>query len=147
MPQEQSIGADLLPKTLSNGVAMRGLLCIALLWANALLVDAAPTLAIKPGQAAPPPLQEVLVTSDHPGPALWQVTSGPHRLWILAQPPTPLPATIVWRTKQVEATIAGAQEVILDGGITFNSRRSQTPLSAAIYQDIRKISGQQSSLQ
>jgi uncharacterized protein YbaP (TraB family) len=88
----------------------------------------------------------VLVTADHAGPALWKVTSGQHLLWILAEPPTPLPTKIVWRTKQVEAAIASAQELILDGGINFNSLMSAMPLSAATYQDMRTIPGQLTSL-
>lgn len=84
-------------------------------------------------------LQEVVVTADHAGPAMWKVTSGQHQLWVLAEPPRPLPATFVWRTKQVEAAIGGAQELILDGGITFNSLASARPLSAVAYQDMRKI--------
>jgi len=88
----------------------------------------------------------VLVTSDHAGPALWKVTSGTHVLWILAAPPAPLPTKVVWRTKQVETAIAGAQELILDGGMTFSSRNSGTKLSAASYRDMRTIPGQATSL-
>jgi hypothetical protein len=91
-------------------------------------------------------LQEVLVTSDHAGPLLWKVTSGPHRLWILAEPPTPLRTDTVWSTKQVEAAIAGAQELILDGGICFNSRMSDSRLTAATYQDMRRFPGRLASL-
>jgi uncharacterized protein YbaP (TraB family) len=102
--------------------------------------------AVMPRLPSEKPIQEVLVTAEHAGPALWKVTSGQHLLWILAEQPTPLPTNIVWRTKQVEAAIASAQELILDGGITFNSRISQTPLSAATYQDMRTSAGQRTSL-
>jgi hypothetical protein len=88
----------------------------------------------------------VLVNAEHAGPALWKVTSGQHLLWILAEPPTPLPTKTVWRTKQVEAAIASAQELIFDGGITFNSLMSARPLSAATYQDMRRIPGPLTSL-
>lgn len=102
------------------------------------------TAAVAKAPAVSPPpsekqLQEVVVSAEHAGPALWKVTSGQHRLWVLAEPPRPLPATFVWRTKQVEAAIGGAQELILDGGITFNSLMSARPLSAATYQAMRKI--------
>jgi TraB/PrgY/gumN family len=122
------------------------LLFIALLRASALVAGDAPTAAVPPRVPPEKSLQEVLVAADHAGPALWKVTSGHHLLWILAEPPTPLPTGIVWRTKQVEAAIAGAQELILDGGITFNSLMSATPLSAATYQDMRTIPGQLTSL-
>jgi uncharacterized protein YbaP (TraB family) len=107
-------------------------------------------LAVLTGQwawAAEKPVQEVLVAADHAGPALWKVTSGQHVLWILAEPPLPLPTKSVWRTKQVEAAIASAQELILDGGISFNSLVSAMPLSAATYQDMRTIPGLRTSLQ
>jgi uncharacterized protein YbaP (TraB family) len=122
------------------------LLFIALLRASTILAGDAPTPAVPPRLPSEKPIQEVLVSADQAGPALWRVTSGQHLLWILAEPPTPLPTKIVWRTKQVEAAIASAQELILDGGITFNSRISDTPLSAANYQDMRTIPGQRTSL-
>ena len=92
------------------------------------------------------PLQEVLVNADRAGPALWKVTSGENVLWVLAKPPTPLSTNIVWRTNEVAAAIAGAQELILDGGITFSSRKSAEPLSAATYQDMRTIPGPRAQL-
>jgi hypothetical protein len=121
-------------------------LLIALLRVGTLLADDAPMPAAPPRIPSEKGIQEVLVSADHPSPALWKGTSGTHLLWILAAPPTPLPADFEWRTKQVEAALAGAQEVILDGGISFNSRKSAIPLSAAAYQDMRQIPGQQISL-
>jgi uncharacterized protein YbaP (TraB family) len=123
------------------------LLFITVLRAGAIQAGDAPTPDVPPRLAPENPIPEVLVTADHSGPALWKVTSGQHLLWILTEPPTPLPTKMVWRTKQVEAAIAGAQELILDGGITFNSLMSNMPLSAATYQDMRTIPGQQTSLQ
>jgi uncharacterized protein YbaP (TraB family) len=122
------------------------LLFIALLRASTILAGDAPTPAVPSRPPSEKPLQEVLVTADHAGPALWKVTSGQHLLWILAEPPTPLPTKIVWKAKQVEAAIASAQELILDGGITFNSLMSAMPLSAATYEDMRTIPGQLTSL-
>jgi uncharacterized protein YbaP (TraB family) len=122
------------------------LLLIALLRANAVLAGDAPTSARPAQLSSEQPLEEVLVTADHAGPALWKVTSGQHSLWILAEPPMPLPTKIVWRTKQVEAAIGSAQELILDGGITFNSLMSAMPLSAATYHGMRTIPGPLTSL-
>jgi uncharacterized protein YbaP (TraB family) len=164
MHKEKPSGADLLPKTQRSFVAAIAakhgqrlrrflaarpislLLFIAVLRAGTLQAGEAPTPAVPPRLPSEKLLQEVLVTADHAGPALWKVTSGQHLLWILAEPPTPLPAKVVWRTKQVEAALASAQELILDGGITFNSLMSAMPLSAATYHDMRTIPGQSTSL-
>jgi uncharacterized protein YbaP (TraB family) len=62
-------------------------------------------------------LDEVLVTGEQPGPALWQVRSGDNVLWILGEV-SPLPARVTWRSKQFEAVLAETQEVILDGRIS-----------------------------
>ncbi|MGC1459787.1 MAG: TraB/GumN family protein [Steroidobacteraceae bacterium] len=94
--------------------------------------------------AAVEAIQEVLVTGEHPGPALWKVTSGQHLLWILAEPPTPLPMKFVWRSKRVAAAIATAQELILDGGITFDSSRLGKPLTIFAYHDMRTLPAGQS---
>ena len=114
---------------------------IALLRSGSLLAGDAPTPAVPRRLASEESLQEVVVTADHAAPALWKVTSGQHSLWILTEPPTPLSPQTVWRTKQVEAVLAGAQEVILDGGITFSSLMSATPLSAATYHEMRTMPG------
>jgi uncharacterized protein YbaP (TraB family) len=123
------------------------LLIIALLRASTIMASDAPTTAGPPRPPSEKSMPEVLVTADHAGPALWKVTSGQHLLWILAEPPTPLPTKIVWRAGQVEVAIAGAEELILDGGVTFSSLMSAMPLSAATYQDMRSIPGQLTSLQ
>ncbi|HEY6455627.1 MAG TPA: TraB/GumN family protein [Steroidobacteraceae bacterium] len=122
------------------------LVFIALLRASTLLAGEAPRPAVRPRLPSEKALQEVLVTADHAGPALWKVTSGQHLLWILAAPPTPLPTRFVWRSKQVESAIASAQELILDGGITFNSRRSDMRMTAAAYADMRTLPGPFTSL-
>jgi uncharacterized protein YbaP (TraB family) len=61
-------------------------------------------------------LAEVIVIGEHPGPALWQVKSGDHTLWILGEV-SPLPAKLTWRSKQVERILSTAQQVIVPGGI------------------------------
>lgn len=61
-------------------------------------------------------LAEVVVTGEQPGPALWQVKSGDHTLWILGEV-SPLPAKVTWRSRQVEEILASAQEVLVPGGI------------------------------
>ncbi|HEV2703671.1 MAG TPA: TraB/GumN family protein [Steroidobacteraceae bacterium] len=126
--------------------AIQALLFVVLLSVGTAPVCAASAHAIATSPAPADRLEEVVVTGEQASPALWKVTSGQHVLWILAAPPTPLSTKVVWRTKQVEAAIAGAQELILDGGISFNSRKSATSLSAAACEDIRAIPGRETSL-
>lgn len=69
---------------------------------------------IEQGRAAHTPVgtpEEVLVVGEHPGPGLWKVTKGSHTLWILGTY-APTPRDMVWRSKQVEAVIATANEVL-----------------------------------
>jgi hypothetical protein len=63
------------------------------------------------GHSAVGPIEEVLVTGEHPGPGLWKVTRGTHVLWILGVR-SPLPKDLVWRSKEAEAAIAGSEEVL-----------------------------------
>jgi hypothetical protein len=60
---------------------------------------------------APGALDEVLVTGERPGPALWRVSKGSHDLWILATL-EPLPKDMVWRSRAVEERIASSSVVL-----------------------------------
>jgi hypothetical protein len=61
--------------------------------------------------AAEPPLEEVLVVGEQPGPAMWRVTKGDHTLWIFATL-EPLPKDMVWHSKSVDERIAASQLVL-----------------------------------
>src|SRR5258708_34913412 len=61
--------------------------------------------------AAEPPLEEILVVGEQPGPAMWRVTKGDHTLWILATL-EPLPKNMVWHSKSVDERIAASQLVL-----------------------------------
>ena len=61
--------------------------------------------------AAEPPLEEILVVGEQPGPAMWRVTKGEHSLWILATL-EPLPKDMVWHSKSVDERIAASQLVL-----------------------------------
>jgi uncharacterized protein YbaP (TraB family) len=61
--------------------------------------------------AAEPPLEEILVVGEQPGPAMWRVTKGDHSLWILATL-EPLPKDMVWHSKSVDERIAASQLVL-----------------------------------
>jgi uncharacterized protein YbaP (TraB family) len=59
----------------------------------------------------PTPLEEVLVVGEHPGPGLWKVSKRSHSLFILGTH-GPLPADLVWRSREVEAAIARSNEIL-----------------------------------
>lgn len=61
-------------------------------------------------------LDEVLVIGRQPGPALWQVKSGSHVLWIMGEV-TPLPRKLTWRSKQLERIFKDVEEVLLESGV------------------------------
>jgi len=61
--------------------------------------------------AAEPPLEEILVMGEQPGPAMWRVGKGDHALWILATL-EPLPKGMVWHSKSVDERIAASQLVL-----------------------------------
>ena len=61
--------------------------------------------------ATEPPLEEILVVGEQPGPAMWRVSKGEHSLWILATL-EPLPKDMVWRSKSVDERIAASQLVL-----------------------------------
>ncbi|MEY4760329.1 MAG: hypothetical protein RLZZ200_185 [Pseudomonadota bacterium] len=66
-----------------------------------------------PGTAAPSeaPLDELVVTGEQPGPGLWEVRSGEHRLYLLGTI-TPLPSKMHWKSGEVEALVARSQFVL-----------------------------------
>jgi hypothetical protein len=65
------------------------------------------------------PLEEVVVTGEYPGPGMWKVTRADHPghvLWIVGEPP-PLPRRMKWKSRDVEAVAASAQEIVLDASV------------------------------
>ena len=60
---------------------------------------------------ANPPIDEVLVTGERPGPGMWRISKDGHDLWILATL-RPLPKNMTWRSVLVEQRIAGSQAVL-----------------------------------
>ena len=53
----------------------------------------------------------MVVSGAQPGPGMWKVTKGDHVLWILGTL-SPLPKKMEWQSRDVEAVIAQAQEVL-----------------------------------
>lgn len=56
-------------------------------------------------------LDEVLVSGEQPGPAMWKVKRGDHTLWVLGTI-APLPSKMSWRSQQVESVIARSGEIL-----------------------------------
>ncbi len=61
--------------------------------------------------AAPARMTEVVVSGEQPGPGMWRVEHGEHVLYILGTL-SPLPKRMQWKSDEVEALIASAQQVI-----------------------------------
>jgi uncharacterized protein YbaP (TraB family) len=62
--------------------------------------------------AAPPQMDEVVVTGERPGPGMWHVHRGDANLWILGSM-SPLPKGITWRSKQFEQLLATTNQVVI----------------------------------
>jgi len=65
-------------------------------------------------EAAPEPaplLETVVVSGQQPGPGLWKVSRDGHALWILGTV-TPLPKRMQWISRDVDAVLAQAREVV-----------------------------------
>lgn len=97
---------------------MRAFLCLT---AGGLL--AAPIAAQQP-DVATSSMEEVVVTGEFPGPGMWKVTrpddSSGHALWIVGDP-WPLPKGWKWKSKDVEAKAASAQEILWDASFNLTT--------------------------
>ena len=58
-----------------------------------------------------PVIEEILVTGEQPGPALWSATRDGKTLWILGMH-APLPAKMTWRSREVESRISESQVLV-----------------------------------
>jgi hypothetical protein len=89
---------------------------------SALFVMLAAAIARAEIPAQDAPLEEVVVNGEFPGPGMWKVTraddASAHTLWIIGDPP-PLPKRIEWKSKDVEAVLSGAQEILRDASVTM----------------------------
>jgi uncharacterized protein YbaP (TraB family) len=60
----------------------------------------------------PQAVEEVVVTSERPGPGMWHVHRGAANVWILGSI-SPLPRDITWRASQVEAVLQSTSQVLV----------------------------------
>jgi uncharacterized protein YbaP (TraB family) len=60
----------------------------------------------------PQAVEEVVVTSERPGPGMWHVHRGAANVWILGSI-SPLPRDITWRASQVETVLQSASQVLV----------------------------------
>lgn len=58
-------------------------------------------------------LDEILVSGELPGPAMWKVSKDDHTLWIMGTL-SPLPTKMTWRQKQAEEVIRASGEILGD---------------------------------
>lgn len=89
----------------------------------AVLSLSTPLQAAEPVPTEPPPIRDIapmVVHGAQPGPAMWRVTGHGHELWILGTL-EPLPDGIEWRSQDVEAVIARAQEVIGEPSLALDA--------------------------
>jgi len=68
------------------------------------------------------PLEEVVVSGEFPGPGMWKVSRADdpsaHVLWIVGVQPA-LPKRLRWKSREIEAAVMNAQEILLDANVTM----------------------------
>lgn len=97
-------------------------------WAVALWLAASAAMAQGVQSPAPATMQAapivdldaMVVRGVQPGPGLWKVGKDGHVLWILGTL-SPLPGRIEWQPGEVEAAIAGSQQVLLPPSVAFEA--------------------------
>src|SRR5271154_5313025 len=70
------------------------------------------SIACRAEQPSPPPIEELVVTSERAGPGMWHVHRGAANVWILGSL-APLPRDITWRSKQVESVLESTSQVLV----------------------------------
>jgi len=85
------------------------------------LVSFAQSDALSQAQAAPI-IDEapVVVTGVQPGPGMWKVHKGDHTMWVLATQ-TPLPKKMEWVSRDVQAVLGQADEIIWTPGFVADA--------------------------
>jgi uncharacterized protein YbaP (TraB family) len=76
-----------------------------------LMMGALASLAVPSTAPAQEQIEELVVSGEQPGPGLWEVRYGEHRLYLLGTI-TPLPSKMRWKSAEVERLVAGSQFVL-----------------------------------
>ncbi len=64
-------------------------------------------------------LDEILVSGELPGPAMWRVSKGGHSLWIMGTV-SPLPRRMTWRQQKAEDVIRASGEILGDSSTRWD---------------------------
>jgi uncharacterized protein YbaP (TraB family) len=84
--------------------------CLLLAWSGLLVAAAVSADAVE--KVGPEEImEEVLITGKKPGPPLWEVVNGDHRLFIFGSL-VPLPASFEWDSERVDWVISQSSEFI-----------------------------------
>lgn len=80
--------------------------------------------ATEPVATAATPIRDldtIVITGTQPGPGMWKVSKGDHVLWVLGTV-SPLPKDMQWQSRDVEAVLAQAQEVIWAPSVSVTAK-------------------------
>ncbi len=91
-------------------------------FARTLLVVVAGSLLAQGALAVQQPLEEVVVTSERPGPGMWHVHRGAANVWILGSI-SPLPRDITWHAAKVEEVLQSTSQVLVQKPIELSIPR------------------------
>jgi uncharacterized protein YbaP (TraB family) len=104
-----------------TGIAMRSMLACFLFVSMPLLAQDVPSTDSQVGADSEiRDMDAVIVTGVQPGPGMWKISRGDHVLWIMGTL-TPLPKGMTWLSRDVQAVLAQADEVIDPPGANFDS--------------------------
>jgi hypothetical protein len=102
---------------------MTSVLCVPGLGAALAQSDKLPVEMATPSvPSAPIVLEKMVVSGEQPGPGMWRVSKGDHVLWIVGTQ-TPVPKSMIWRAKGVEAIVAQSQEVLGEPSVSVSTKQ------------------------
>lgn len=100
--------------------AMSSCILASLLLAPSVALAQASAPAPRPGADGVVDLQTMVVSGVQPGPGMWKVRNGDNVMWVMGTL-SPLPKRMSWLSRDVEAVIGSAQEVIRPPSVEFGS--------------------------
>ena len=100
--------------------AMSSGILASMLLAPSVALAQVPDTAPRPGADGVVDLQTMVVSGVQPGPGMWKVRNGDNVMWVMGTL-SPLPKGMTWLSRDVDAVIGSAQEVIRPPAVTFTS--------------------------